>query len=120
MANTPGQSDVATYQPIEIRAITGYELSLAATLAPTTAELAAGTVLGQITASKLYVPYKKTATDGSEVAKLILAETVLASTAPQNVTTYAKGVFYTNKLIGLDADGITALNARVIDTLVII
>ena len=50
MANTPGQTDVATYQPVEIRAIPrgDADLLLPITLAATNAEIPAGTVLGMI------------------------------------------------------------------------
>ena len=114
MANTPGQTDVATYQPVEIRAIPrdDADLLLPITLAATNAEIPAGTVLGVITASGLYVPYAKASADGSQVAKLILAETFPASADPQNAGAYATGIFYKDLLTGLDADAITALGAR--------
>ena len=114
MANSPGQTDVATYQPVEIRAIIRNEADwlVPVTLAATNAEIPAGTVLGMITASKLYIPYAKASADGSQVAKLILAETVPASTDLQNAGAYATGIFYKDKLNGLDADAITAWGAR--------
>ena len=114
MANIPGQYDVATYQPVEIRAIPrdDADLILPVTIAPNANEIAIGTILGMVTATKLFVPYSKDATDGSNKAKAVLSETVPASTVPQNASAFAKAIFYKDKLIGLDAQAITDLGAR--------
>ncbi|MBX8803217.1 head decoration protein [Ochrobactrum sp. MR28] len=50
------------------------------TIASGSGALKAGTVLGQITATKKYVPHKPTATDGSEVACAVLYEGCDAAT----------------------------------------
>lgn len=56
------------------------------TIASGSGVLKAGTVLGQITASKKYVPFKPTATDGSEVARAVLYEGCDATTVDVNRT----------------------------------
>lgn len=113
MANIPGQFDVATYEPIEIRAILrGDDVILPVTLAPNAAEIPIGTVLGMVTATSLYVPYDKDATDGSQKARLILSETVPASNVPQNAAALAAAIFYKDRLVGLDDQAVSDLGAR--------
>lgn len=111
---------IAVYEMTEIRALTGSEIGVAVTVAPQSTEVPVGTVLGQITASDLYVPYAKASTDGSQVAKVILAEPVPASKDNQVATAYVKGIFYKDKLKGVDATAMTALLAREVDNLIII
>lgn len=109
----PGESDVASYERQEIRAILECgEMQVGITLAASTVDRPIGTILGIVTATKLYVPYDNTETDGSEVAKVILAETVLASTVPVPAAAYIKGIFYKDRLVGLDASAMTDLLAR--------
>ncbi|WCK53844.1 head decoration protein [Aneurinibacillus sp. Ricciae_BoGa-3] len=112
MPNTPGSSDIYSYQRKEIRAVLKEDVRLGITIAPTAAAIDVGTVLGLVTASNHYVPYNNTNTDGSEVARVILAEPVEASTGTQNVSAFVEGVFYKDRLIGLDPDAITDLKAR--------
>lgn len=58
--------------------------------------------------------------DGSETAKVILAENVPAQAAAVNAKAYLGGVFYSNMLVGLDAVAKADLGARVIDEFTII
>jgi len=108
----PGSSDLFTYTRKEIRAVLRDDITLGAVLAPTQTPLDVGTVLGMVTASNQFIPYKSSNTDGSQLAKVILAESVDPSTLPQTVKVYAEGIFYKDRLIGLDTGAITNLNAR--------
>lgn len=62
-----------------------------------------GTLLGKVTASGKYKPYANGNSDGSETAKLVLAETVDATSADVKTTAYASGEFNEAALTGLDA-----------------
>lgn len=66
-----------------------------------------GTLLGKVTATGKYKPYNNANSDGSETARLVLAETVDATSADVKTTAYASGEFNEAALVGLDA------NARV-------
>lgn len=111
---------IAVYEMVEIRALTGSEIGVAVTVAPSDTEIPIGTVLGQITADQTYKAYAKAATDGSQAAKVILAESVPASTSAQVATAYVKGIFYKDKLKGVDMEAMKALCAREVDNLIII
>jgi len=65
--------------------------------------LTKGTALGKITASGKYNAYAPAAADGTETAKLILAEDVDATSADVNATGYAAGHFNSAAITGLDA-----------------
>ena len=74
--------------------------------------LAAGTVLGKITASGLFAAYDNAATDGTQTAAAILYAAVDASggnTPGAAITRLAE--VDGNSLIGLDADGTADLAA---------
>lgn len=58
-----------------------------------------GTVLGIITATGVYVPSKKDATDGSEKPSAILVDNVDTTTAVQTGGVYLMGEFNQNRLI---------------------
>lgn len=111
---------IAVYEMTEIRAVTGSEIGVAVTVAPQTTEIPVGTALGKIADSGLYTPYAKAATDGSQTAKVILAEPVPASEETSVATAYVKGIFYKDKLRGIDEDALAALFAREVDNLIII
>lgn len=66
-------------------------------------ELAKGTVLGKITASGKYDAYDNTDNDGTETAKLILANAVDATSADVKASAYASGSFNEAALTGIDA-----------------
>lgn len=120
MPMSPGTQTIAVYEMIEIRAILGQEVAIAVTVAPTDTEVPVGTVMGQVTADKMYYQYDNAKTDGRETAKVILGEAVPASTEPQVVTGYIKGIFYKDKLRGLDTAAMAELFAREIDGIVVI
>lgn len=73
------------------------------TIASGAGVLTTGTVLGKITASGKFKAYQDGASDGSEVAKLILAEDVDATSADVKAMAYASGHFNEAALTGLDA-----------------
>jgi hypothetical protein len=116
----PGTQTIAVYEMVEIRAIVGQEVSIAITVAPQTTEVPAGTVMGQITANKQYDPYDNAKSNGTETAKVILGEAVPASTEALVATAYIKGIFYEDKLQGLDAGALVDLFARAVDGIIII
>ena len=107
-----GSSQIIQYARTEIRAVVTDERLLPVTLAAQTAVLPAGTVLGIITASSTYTAYASGNTDGSQVAKVILADDADISTGTQIVSAYICGIFQKAKLVGLDASAITAMGAR--------
>ena len=111
---------IAVYEMPEIRAITGSEVGVAVTVAPSDTEIPVGTVLGQAAADKTFKAYDKAATDGSQVALAILAEPVPASEKAQVAMAYVKGIFYTDKLKGMNEDARAALFAREIENLTIL
>lgn len=75
-------------------------------------DLAAGTVLGRITASGKFAAYSDVAVDGSEVAVAILGEACDASAADEKSWAYFHGEFRESELTGIDAAGILDLEAR--------
>ena len=100
--------NTVTHTPAEIRA-SGDEANfptLIATVSASSAALAAGTVLGLITASGLAVAYDNSAIDGSEVAVGILAQDVdpVGEGREKPVPMYVGGLFVESKLTGLDAN----------------
>ena len=79
----------------------------------------AGQVLGQISAAGptqyRWAPYNPAATDGSQVAKAILAEPTDADSSDNGteILMLTGGcAFYQDRMIGLDAAAITALGGR--------
>lgn len=58
--------------------------------------------------------------DGSEVAKVILAENAPNSPADVNVAVYLGGPFYTSQLVGMDALARADLGARVVESYTIV
>lgn len=64
-----------------------------------------GRVLGRVTATGKYGRYDDTATDGTEVARAILAKEVDATSADVNTVAYVHGVFNEAALTGIDTAG---------------
>lgn len=102
-----GEIQTTEYEGIEIRA-RGHEALFTrkpVTVAATQAAMVAGTVLGQVTESGLFVAYDDDANDGSEVAAGILAEAVdpVGEGRAVPVAMYVSGRFIESKLTGIDA-----------------
>ncbi len=64
--------------------------------------IAKHTVLGRVTATGKLKPYDDAATDGSEVAEVILAEDIDATSEDVPVQTYVTGSFNKAALVGID------------------
>jgi hypothetical protein len=79
------------------------KVSLPVTVVSGSGVLIRGTLLGKVTASGKYKPYNNANVDGSETAKLVLAEDIDATSADVKTTAFAAGEFNEAKLIGLDA-----------------
>lgn len=77
-----------------------------------TGDLAAGTVLGKITASGKYVAYNDGASNGSEVAVGILVNDVDASSEDKLGSMQVFGVVRESRLTGLNANAKTDLAGR--------
>ena len=102
-----GEIQTSTHEGIEIRA-RGHEALFTrkpVTMAAAQTALVAGTVLGQVTATGLFVAYDDDAIDGREVAKGILEEAVdpVGEGRAVPVTMYVSGRFIESKLTGVDA-----------------
>lgn len=83
------------------------------TIVAAAGNLAAGTVLGRITASGKYTAYSDGATNGSEVAVGILRTHVDASGAADKLGEIIfAGVLKNDQLVGLDANAISDLGGR--------
>jgi len=88
------------------------------TLAPNQGILPLGTVIGRVTATKLWVVYDNSASDGREVARGLLRQTVNTDDPTGTLTgmqgnCVVKGIAKNSKVSGADANAITDLNARV-------
>ena len=79
------------------------KVSLPVTIVSGSGALTRGTLLGKVSASGKYKPYNNANADGSETAKLVLAENVDATSADVNTTAFASGEFNEDSLVGLDA-----------------
>ncbi|WP_243546389.1 head decoration protein [Pseudodesulfovibrio tunisiensis] len=94
---------MAEYHDFAVREFVGSHpvITMAAVLASTgeVQELAAGTVLGKVTASKKYVVWDASAGDGSEIAATILGEDVTVPAAGDEAALrYVHGEFRKNGL----------------------
>jgi hypothetical protein len=93
------------------------------TLAPGQGILPLGTVMGRVTSTKLWKVYNNSASDGTEVARGILRQTVDTGTSTgadklQGNIVIA-GIVKNSKVSGADSAALTDLNARtdtVLDT----
>lgn len=75
-----------------------------------------GTIMGQITATKRWVPYATGATDGSQVPQGALRSSIETGTDPAGHefqgNLVVKGTLKLNKIANADAGAIAALKAR--------
>lgn len=78
--------------------------------------LAAGTVLGKVTASGKYVAYASGASDGSENPVGVLSKNVDATSEDKTGSIYLRGQFWTDGLVGMDANALSALPAFVFES----
>lgn len=83
-------------------------------------QLAAGTVLGKVTASGLYVAYSSGASDGSQKAVGILLQTIDTTAAgyggaAESAMLVGGATVYYDQLVGVDEDAISDLGGRLIE-----
>ena len=88
------------------------EFTLPITVVAGSGVLVVGTVLGRITASHKCAPYVDGHADGTEVARVILAEEVDATLADVNTSAYVDAVFNRAALTGIDTAGEDDLQDR--------
>lgn len=103
-----GYMDSTTYTPTE-QAVSehGLEARRSVTIASGIGSLAKYTVLGQYntgTNSGTFNAYSNTGSSGLDTAKGILADTVDATSSGVNSMMYTHGIFYREKMIGLDSN----------------
>ena len=82
------------------------------------ADIAAGTVLGKVTATGFYAEYDDGNADGTEVARVILKTPVSKAdriAGDIDVAVYYRGAFRKDQLVGMDAAGLVDLYAREIE-----
>ena len=108
----PGPGTPESDTPTKILAVGEYKSVIGVTIKSGEGVLAKGVVLGIETASKKYVAYDDSASDGSEVAKAILSDKVDATSKDQLVAVYLLGIFVKANLTGCDAAAIVDLKAR--------
>ena len=100
-----------TNSPVELFAGDFPRVLMPVTVVAGEGELAAGTVLGQVTASGKFRKLAANA-DGSETAKYILADAVDATAADVNTTAYATGEFNRAALTAITDAAELTLDAR--------
>lgn len=87
------------------------------TLKPGNGVILAGTVMGRITSSKLWAPYVDANSDGTQVARGVIRDTVdtgASATSPVFMGNIViAGILRNSKIVGSDAAALTDLNARV-------
>ena len=86
-------------------------LAATRTVAANSGDMPAGTVLGQLTASKKYKAYSSGADDGSQNAKAILLQEVEGGSEDVKAPVLLSGLVRRDGLAGLDAASETALAA---------
>lgn len=102
-----GEIQTTEYEGIEIRA-RGHEAQFvrrSVTVAAAQTAISAGTILGRVTDTGLYVAYDDAGDDGRELARGILAEGVnpVGEGRAVPVTMYVSGRFVEARLTGIDA-----------------
>lgn len=107
----PGPGQIFTQEFIEVLASTDLQARIpgGVLLAQGNGVIKKGTVLGKITASKKFIPYKPAATDGSQVAVCILDNDQDTSASDIGASAWIAGIFTESKLTGIDAAAKTAL-----------
>lgn len=113
--NSPGVTDGPTSEDTEILVSTVGLRQFGVTLKAGQGILPAGTVLGRLTSSKLYVLYNNSNSDGEQVARGILRQAVDTGTNPAGPTVQGNivtsGLLRNSKISGADAGSITDLGS---------
>lgn len=112
----PGTTQTGPVGGEEILASTSRFLQKGVTLAGGQGVLAAGTMLGRVTATKKYKAYANGASDGTEVARGILRMAVDTGTGGSSEDKLGNivygGVVKLSLIVGLDSNADADLNAR--------
>jgi hypothetical protein len=109
--HVPSQSSVAEVKPGEIIASYARFTQKGITLEAGQV-LAAGTVMGKVTASKKYAAYNNSNSDGTEVARGVLRQDVDTSDGERQGNLVVSGILKLDQITGSDANALTDLNAR--------
>ncbi|MEK4474343.1 head decoration protein [Paenibacillus sp. FSL R7-0048] len=107
----PGPGPIYTQEFIEVLASTDLQAKLpgGVLLAQGNGVIKKGTVLGKVTATKKFVPYLSSASDGSQVAVCILDNDKDTSLTDIGASAWIAGIFTESKLTGIDSAAKTAL-----------
>lgn len=110
----PGLAYVDEISHIEILYSTAGLTQKGMTLAADQGTLLAGTLMGRVTATKRWVPYNETGSDdGHRIARGVLRDTVDTTGREYLGNIVLAGMLRYSKLVGVDANSIADLNARV-------
>ncbi|MCR8656939.1 head decoration protein [Paenibacillus endoradicis] len=107
----PGPGAIHTQEFIEVLASTDLQARLpgGVLLAKGNGVIKKGTVLGKVTATAKFVPYKSDATDGSQKAVCILDNSHDTSETDIGASAWISGIFHESKLTGINEAAKTAL-----------
>jgi hypothetical protein len=107
----PGQREIGSQEFIEVLASTDLQARLpgGVLLAQGNGVIKKGTVLGRVTTTGKFVPYKAAATDGSQSAVCILDNDKDTTFTDIGASAWIAGIFESSKLTGIDAVAKTAL-----------
>lgn len=107
----PGQREIGTQEFIEVLASTDLQARLpgGVLLAQGNGVIKKGTVLGKVTATGKFVPYKASASDGSQSAICILDNNQDTTLTDIGASAWIAGIFDSSKLTGIDSTAKTAL-----------
>jgi len=107
----PGPGAIYTQEFIEVLASTDLQARLpgGVLLAKGNGVVNKGTVLGRVTSSGKFVPYKTDATDGSQKAVCILDNSHDTTDSDIGASAWISGIFTESKLTGIDEAAKTAL-----------
>lgn len=108
----PGTSGVSEVKPADILASYARFTQKGVTIASGNGKILAGTLLGRVTASKKYAPYVDGNSNGTEVCRGVLRQTVDTTSGDRMGNIILSGILFDSKLVGRDAAADTDLNAR--------
>ncbi|MDK8188786.1 head decoration protein [Paenibacillus sp. UMB7766-LJ446] len=107
----PGPGQINTQEFVEVLASTDLQARIpgGVLLAQGNGVIKKGTILGRVTASKKFVPYLSSASDGSQVAVCILDNDHDTTLTDIGASAWIAGIFTESKITGIDAAAKTAL-----------
>jgi hypothetical protein len=112
VVKVPGTGGASEVKPAEILYSYAKFTQKGVTLAGGQGLLAGGTLLGRATATKKYKAYSNAASDGTEVCRGVLRQPVDTSKGDAVGNIVVSGILKRSKLVGLDANAVTDLDAR--------